>query len=116
MTKKEQNNKIILYNTEDGKTEIELAVEDETVWRPQRQMAELFDKDVKTINEHIQNVYSEVELQRDSAIRNFRIVQREGNRAVSRDIEHYNLDVIISVGYRVTCPNIECWSKINPFI
>ncbi len=98
---KEQNNKIILYNTEDGETRIEVAVENDTVWLSQKQMAELFDKDVKTVNEHIQNVYSEVELQRDPTIRNFRIVQKEGNRAVSRDIEHYNLDVIISVGYRV---------------
>jgi hypothetical protein len=98
---KEQNNKIILYNTEDGQTKIEVSLEDETVWLSQKQMAELFDKDVKTINEHIQNVYSEGELQKDPTVRNFRIVQKEGDRAVSRDIEHYNLDVIISVGYRV---------------
>ena len=78
---KEQNNKIILYNTEDGETKIEVSVEGETVWLSQRQMAELFDKDVKTVNEHIQNVYSEGELQRDPTIRNFRIVQTEGNRA-----------------------------------
>ncbi len=98
---KEKNNKIILYNSEDGETKIDVRLEGETVWLSQKQMAELFDKDVKTVNEHIQNVYSEGELQRDSTIRNFRIVQKEGNRAVSRDIEHYNLDVIISIGYRV---------------
>ncbi len=99
--KKEQNNKVILYNTEDGKTEIEVSVENETVWLSQAQMAELFQKTVPTINEHIKNVFTEGELIEISTIRNFRIVQKEGNRAISRDIEHYNLDVIISVGYRV---------------
>jgi len=64
-------------------------------------MAELFQKDVRTINEHIQNVYEEGELEKNPTIRKFRIVQKEGNRVVSRDIEHYDLDVIISVGYRV---------------
>ena len=67
-------------------------------------MAELFDKDVRTINEHIGNVYSEAELEREATIRKFRIVRQEGNRQVNREIEHYNLDVIISVGYRVKSP------------
>jgi hypothetical protein len=98
---KEQNKKIIIYNTEDGKTKIEVSVEDETVWLSQAQMAELFQKTVPTINEHIKNVFAEGELIEISTIRNFRIVQKEGNRPISRDIEHYNLDAIISVGYRV---------------
>jgi len=76
-------------------------MEGETVWLSQRQMADLFDKDARTINEHIQNIYEEAELQRDGTIRNFRIVQTEGTREVTRDVEFYNLDVIISVGYRV---------------
>jgi len=92
---------VLLYVAEDGKTEIEVSLDGETVWLSQAQMAELFQKDVRTISEHIGNVYEEGELEKDSTIRNFRIVQKEGNRAVSRDIEHYNLDVIISVGYRV---------------
>jgi hypothetical protein len=100
MTKKAEN-KIIIYNTEDGRTSIEVKLEKETVWLSQKQMAELFDKDVRTINEHIQNVFEEGELSPDPTIRKFRIVQSEGGRAVSRDIDHYNLDVIISVGYRV---------------
>jgi len=98
---KESNNRIILYSTEDGKTEIEVSLENETVWLSQAQMAELFQKDVRTISEHIQNVYEEGELEPSSTIRKFRIVQKEGNRDVSREIENYNLDVIISVGYRV---------------
>jgi len=92
---------ILLYQTEDGQTRIEVQLVNETVWLSQRQMAELFQKDVRTINEHIGNIFEEGELAPDSTIRNFRIVQIEGTRKVSRDVAHYNLDVIISVGYRV---------------
>jgi len=97
----EKNNKIIIYNTVDGQTKIDVRLENETVWLNQKQMAELFDKDIRTINEHIGNIYGEAELSRSSTIRNFRTVQAEGARKVVRDIEYYNLDVIISVGYRV---------------
>ncbi len=96
-----KNNQIIIYNTADGETKIEARMKDETVWLSQKQMAELFDKDVRTVNEHIKNVFSEGELAENSTIRKFRITQKEGGRVISRDIEHYNLDVIISVGYRV---------------
>jgi len=96
-----KESQIILYRSEDGQVKVDVVMEGETVWLNQRQMAELFDKDVRTINEHIQNVYEEVELQRDGTIRNFRIVQTEGTREVTREVEFYNLDVIISVGYRV---------------
>jgi len=98
---KEENNKIIIYNTEDGRTKVEVKIENETVWLSQKQMAELFNKDTRTINEHIKNVFFEGELVENSTIRKFRIVQKEGNREVVRDIDYYNLDVIISVGYRV---------------
>ena len=98
---KEENNKIIIYNTEDGGMKIEVKLENETVWLSQSQMAELFQKTVPTINEHIKNVFAEGELSENSTIRNFRIVQREGDRDVARDVDFYNLDVIISVGYRV---------------
>ena len=74
---------------------------DETVWLTQAQMAELFGKSVKTINEHVKNIFKEGELDPDPTIRKFRIVRTEGDREVTRDIDHYNLDVIISVGYRV---------------
>jgi len=80
---------------------VEVRLEGETVWLTQRQMGELFDKDVRTVNEHISNLYQEGELEADSTIRKFRIVRQEGKRQVQRKIEHYSLDVIISVGYRV---------------
>ena len=98
MKNKDKNNQIIIYNTEDGETKIEVQMENETVWLSQKQMAELFDKDVRTVNEHIQNVFNEGELEPDSVIRKFRITATDGK---TYDTNHYNLDVIISVGYRV---------------
>jgi prophage maintenance system killer protein len=86
---------------EDDTRPVEVRLESETVWLTQKQMAELFGKDLRTINEHIGNVYEEGELGREGTIRKFRIVRQEGKRQVERAIEHYNLDVIISVGYRV---------------
>jgi hypothetical protein len=91
----------LLYTTEDGVAKLEVRLIDETVWLNQKQMAELFQKDVRTISEHIRNVFGEGELAPDPTIRNFRIVRIEGQRQVERDVAHYNLDVIISVGYRV---------------
>lgn len=98
----EQNNQIIIYNDADGHTKIEVKFDGKTVWLSQKQMAELFDKDVKTVNEHIRNVFLERELEQNSTIRKFQIVQKEGTRTVEREVDHYNLDVIISVGYRVS--------------
>jgi hypothetical protein len=92
---------ILLYRAEDGKTQIQVKLQDETVWLTQAQMAELFQKDVRTISEHIQNLFEEGELEKGATIRNFRIVQTEGRRRVTREVDFYNLDVIISVGYRV---------------
>lgn len=93
-----QNNQIIIYNTDDGQTKIEVKLENETVWLSQKQMAELFDKDVRTINEHIQHVFFEQELAENSVIRKFRITAADGK---NYETNFYNLDVIISVGYRV---------------
>lgn len=95
------NNQVLLYQAKDGSLQTEVPLQEDTVWLNQKQMAELFNKDIRTINEHIQNIYIEKELTSDSTIRKFRIVRQEGKREVSREIEHYNLDVIISVGYRV---------------
>ena len=97
----EDEPQVIIYEESDKAVEVRLDTNSDTVWLTQRQMAELFAKDVRTVNEHVQNVYSEGELDRDSTIRNFRIVRQEGGREVARNIEHLNLDVIISVGYRV---------------
>ncbi|MCF7820286.1 MAG: virulence RhuM family protein [Candidatus Pacebacteria bacterium] len=92
----EKNNQIVIYNTEDGQTKIEVQVKDETVWLTQDQMAELFDKAKSTINEHIKNIYDEKELILDKTMRKF------GNPEFStKPTNFYNLDVIISVGYRV---------------
>ncbi len=91
----------MVYQAEDGSPQVQVRILNETVWLSQRQLAELFQKDVRTINEHIQNVFEEGELDKNSTIRRFRIVQIEGSRSVVRDVDHYNLDVIISVGYRV---------------
>ncbi len=96
-----ENNQMIIYTSVDGETKIEVKLENETLWLSQKQMAELFNKDTKTINEHIGNIFTDGELERVPTIRKFRIVQKEGNRDVSRDIDIYNLDMIISVGYRV---------------
>ncbi|MFW6134866.1 MAG: virulence RhuM family protein [Elusimicrobiota bacterium] len=92
---------IEIYKTENGKTEIEVKLDKDTVWLTQKQMAVLFDKDVRTVNEHIKNVYDEGELEEEPTIRKFRIVQNESGRSVERNFNHYNLDLIISVGYRV---------------
>lgn len=93
--------RILLYQTEDGRQRIEVRLENETVWLSQRLLAELFPKDVRTINEHIKKIYDEGELLPESTIRKFQIVQTKGNRQVSRTVDFYNLDIIIAVGYRV---------------
>src|ERR1017187_1798715 len=92
---------IVLYRTEDGRTRVECRFVDETLWLSQALIGELFQKDVRTINEHLQNIYAEGELDEGATIRKFRIVRREGMRDVEREIEHYNLDAILAVRYRV---------------
>ena len=91
----------LVYAAEDGRIKIDVRLEDETVWLTQRLLAELFQKDVRTINHHIQSIYEEGELEPGATIRKYRIVQTEGKRQVSRMVDFYNLDMIISVGYRV---------------
>ena len=80
---------------------IEVRYEDENIWLTQKMLGTIYDVDVRTINEHIKNIYSDSELLEDSTIRNFRIVQNEGNRQVSRDVKHYNLQMIIAIGFKV---------------
>jgi hypothetical protein len=91
----------LLYPLDDGQTCLSVRVAEESVWLSQRQMAELFQKRQPTIAEHIQGIYDEGELEREATHRKFRLVQTEGARTIERDVEFYNLDVIISVGYRV---------------
>ncbi len=91
----------LIYQAEDGSIKVDVRLEDETVWLTQKLMSELFQKDVRTISEHISNVYDEGELEPEATIRKFRIVQTEGSREVTRIVDFYNLDMILSVGYRV---------------
>lgn len=97
-------NEIIIYQAENQSTHLEVRLDDETVWLNRIQISILFDRDVKTIGKHINNVFSDGELQKDSTVAKFATVQYEGDRQVERLIEYYNLDVIISVGYRVKSP------------
>ncbi len=92
---------ILLYQTEDGRTRVECRFERETLWLSQALIANLFQKDVRTINEHLINIYKEVELDPEATIRKFRIVRKEGSREVARLIDHYSLEAILAVGYRV---------------
>jgi len=91
----------LLYQTEDGHTRLEVPMTGETVWLSLNQMAELFQRDKSTISRHIRNIFSEGELVREATVAEFAAVQPEGEREVTRQVEHFNLDVIISVGYRV---------------
>lgn len=91
----------LLYQTEDGKTRVECRFAGETMWLTQRLIADLFQVTVPTVNEHLKNLVTEGEIDSDRTIRKFRIVQTEGIREVSRQVDHYNLDAILAVGYRV---------------
>ena len=95
------NGDIIIYQTDDGLTKIDVKVQDETVWLSQQQMAELYDTTKQNISLHIKNVFDENELNENSTVKEFLTVQKEGNRSVERTIKFYNLDMIISLGYRI---------------
>ena len=109
MNEKPKNKKLIrnstaeflIFTLQDGSNSIEARYEDETIWLTQKLMGELFEVDVRTINEHLKNIYKQNELVIEATIRKFRIVQKEGNRQVTRNLDFYNLEAIISVGYRV---------------
>ena len=96
-----ENNQLIFYATPQGNVMVEVLFENETFWLSQKRMAELFGVDVRTVNEHLKNIFDSSELQKHSTIRKFRIVQQEGSRNVARDVDFYLLDAILAVGYRV---------------
>lgn len=100
----EEKQNILIYQNTDGNIKLDVHLQDDSVWVNRQQMAVLFNRDVKTIGKHINNVFAEGELEKSSTVANFAIVQKEGDREVERQIEYYNLDVIISVGYRVKSP------------
>jgi len=97
----DEQNKFIFYASKDGDLSIKVYVEDENIWVTQLGITEIFDVSKSTISEHLKSIFEEGELSKDSTVRNFRTVQKEGIREVTRNIDYYNLDAIISVGYRV---------------
>lgn len=109
----DNSSNIIIYQTEDGLTKINVQIENETVWLSQQQMAELFQSSRTNVVEHIKHIYEEGELIEESTCRNFRQVRLEGNREVNREIPLYNLDMIISLGYRIKssiATNFRIWA------
>lgn len=113
LEKKNTLNKVVIYQTKSGALELRGDSKNETVWATQAQIAEAFSVNVRTVNEHIKNIYKTEELSENSTIRNFRIVRTEGKRAIEREVQHYNLDMIISVGYRVnskTATSFRIWA------
>lgn len=97
----EKKNSFLLYTSNSGKVRVDVALEEETVWLSQKAMASLFGVSKKTISEHLINIFDSLELEKTATVRNFQTVQKEGDRDVRRNIEYYNLDAIIAVGYRV---------------
>ena len=107
------NSEILIYQSENGVTKISVTFMDETVWLSQQQMAELFQTPRTNVVEHIKHIYEEGELEEESTCRKFRQVRKEGNREVSRELPFYNLDMIISLGYRIksiTATNFRRWA------
>ena len=102
MTKNNQNKpQISIFQPLGNNAKIRVRIEGENVWLTQKLIAELFEVSITTVNEHLTNIFEEQELEEVSTIRNFRIVQKEGNREIERASKHYNLDAILAVGYRV---------------
>lgn len=121
MENNQQKSQIVIYQADDGTPGIDVRFEGETVWLTQAQLVALFGSSKANISEHIKNIYAEQELFPEATVRKFRTVQKEGNREVSRDIEHYNLDMIISLGYRVksaTATKFRIWAtkRLNEYI
>lgn len=97
----ENTGKILIYQNEKGDTKIDVYFEDETIWMTQKSMTQLYQVAKSSISEHIRNIYQDGELEEAATVRKFRTVQIEGSRSVERDVEHYNLDMILSLGFRV---------------
>jgi len=113
-TIEERNDKIVIYKTSDGQTQLDVRLENETIWLTQQQMATLFDTSRTNVVEHIKHIYEEGELEAEATCRNFRQVREEGSRTVTRNIPYYNLDMILSLGYRVksiTATHFRQWAN-----
>ena len=111
MNKDNNQGEIVIYQTDDGDTKIDVRFVDETVWLTQAQLCELYQTSKSNVSEHIKNIFEEGELEEDSTVRKFRTVQNEGERIVTREQLHYNLDMIISLGYRIK--SISYFSEIS---
>ena len=98
----DEKGKILIYSSDDGAIKIDVRLADETVWLTQQQLADLYHTSISNVSEHIANIFKEGELEKEATVRNFRTVQIEGERTVERNILHYNLDLIISLGYRIS--------------
>ncbi|MBV8253262.1 MAG: virulence protein RhuM/Fic/DOC family protein [Chitinophaga sp.] len=96
-----KDNQILIYQDAEGGVSIDVKLEEETIWLSMAQIVELFNSSKSNINDHIRNIYKSNELERKATVRNFQTVRNEGKRAITRELEHYNLDMIISIGYRV---------------
>ncbi len=108
------NSNILIYQNDNGNIKVDVKFEDESLWISQTQICEVFGKAKSTISEHIKAIFEEKELEQDSTVRNYRTVQIEGDREVSRDLAYYNLDMIISIGFRVrssTGTKFRIWAK-----
>ena len=101
MDKELQKGEIVIYTSEDGSISLDTKLENDTIWLTQDMIVTLFNSSKANISEHISHIFQEEELDRESTVRNFRTVRKEGSRNVSRNLEYYNLDMIIAVGYRV---------------
>ena len=95
---------VIIYRSEDGRTKLDVRLVEQTVWLSQKQLAELFGKAKGTISEHVKHIFADAELTPEATVRCFRTVQREGDREVAREVEFYNLDMVLALGFRVRSP------------
>ena len=112
---------ILIYSNKDGDIKVDVKLEDKNIWLSQAQLCEVFQKSKSTISEHISNVFKEEELNALATVRKFRTVQMEGQREVAREIDFYNLDIIIAVGFRIKSPQgtqFRIWAikKLNEYI
>jgi hypothetical protein len=105
---------VVLYRSEDGRTKLDVLLEGETVWLSQRQLTELFGKAKGTISEHIKHIFEDGELDPAATVRRFRTVQREGSRDVTREVELYNLDMVIALGFAVNPCRVLYVSAVSP--
>ena len=113
MNRELKESEFLLYNSDNGDVKIKVFLKDETVWLTQKKMAELFDVDRTAITKHLNNIFEEGELRKNSTSAKIALVQKEGNREVSRELEFYSLDAIIAVGYRVNskrATNFRIWA------